>query len=94
MEPIMTTTVYERRQNAAYKLNADAYEQTKRKVGKSITYTPCHKADVLIFSKETHIGILETEVLATECHCHPGLTHDELLAMEFDPTAKHKHWDI
>jgi len=86
------TTMYERRQNAAYKLNQDAYEKSKRFVGKKLTFQPCDKATVLIYSKEEHMGKLEAECLATECSCHPGLTHQELLDMEFDPTAKHRHW--
>jgi len=90
----MTTTIYERRMNAAYKLQADAYERTKQKQGKRITHTPCDKALVLQHSKEAHMGKLEAEALATECRCHSGLTHDELLAMEFDPTAKLAYWGI
>jgi hypothetical protein len=86
------TTAYERRMNAAYKLQADAYERTKQKHGKRITHTPCDKALILQHSKEEHMGKLEAECLATECSCHPSLTHRELLDMEFDPTAKHRHW--
>lgn len=86
------TTMYERRQNAAYKLNQDAFEGSKCFVGKKLTWQPCEKATVLIYSKEEHMGKLEAECLATECSCHPGLTHSELLNLEFDPTAKHAHW--
>lgn len=82
---MMTETLgkYQRYQNAAHILNKQAYEQQakKRKVKQ---FHPCEKSLVLIRADQSQpASITELECIYTHCTCHPDLTMDDLLEMEF-----------
>jgi len=92
---VAITSRYDKCQNAAFRLNEDAYRQQVQRTarGKLKQFVPCAKADVLVAASVSsqHIALVEMDVIATECPCHPGLLLSELMDMEYDGSARRRH---
>lgn len=83
------TSRYFKLQNAAHRLNADAYAQQAAH-GRVRQFHPCPKAAVLIAACQDKrvLSQVEDEALLTECKCHPGLTRHQLLDMEYQESPR------
>lgn len=95
----MTSTMgkWERLQNAAHRLNAEAYVmQIAERKGKPLKqFSPCPKATILTAacSDKRVMSLIENEVALTHCRCHSGLTINKLMDYEFDPTYRVAHYN-
>lgn len=81
------STQWEKLQNAAHRLNAEAYAQ---RGAPRRRFTPCAKAEVLIEACGGERVLLEVlnEAAGTLCECHPGTTVDQLFDMCFDSSYR------
>jgi hypothetical protein len=95
----MTTTKpkNERYQNAAHRLQADAYHKTcglpNGKRGGA--YIPCAKAAVYVAAckdPNSHPGTVTLNASLTPCGCHNSASFDDLLDMEYDDTYRLAHY--
>jgi len=74
---------YQRYQNAAHRLNRDAYAQQAAN-GKIKRFHPCAKSIVLIKADLAQpASVIEQECIYTHCTCHPDLLLNDLLDIEF-----------
>ena len=83
------TTARTKCQNAAFRLQHEAYVlQSKR--GNVRRFVPCPKG--LIYSAELAraeirpLSLLWLEASLTYCKCHQGMTQNDLMEYELDPT--------
>ena len=86
------TTIEEKVQNACHRLNAEAYEtQVIANKGKALKqFNPCAKSLELLkaLSEGSHFGTAHAMAVATQCGCHNGLSEQQLMDYEYDPTYK------
>lgn len=83
--------------NAAFRLNAEAYEHqvlSCAKKGRLKQFTPCEKAEMLmrVVREGTHFGQAHVNAVATLCTCHPDLTDAKLMTYEYDRTFRDAHY--
>lgn len=83
-------------QNAAYRLNAEAYEQqVLASKGRPLKqFTPCPKAEELaqVWRADKHFGRAHAQAAITPCACHASLSDSELMAYEHDATFRLAHY--
>jgi hypothetical protein len=85
---------YDKIQNAAHRLNADAYRLQMKGRDKPLKhFDPCPRSLVLLdcLREAGHLGTAMANASLTCCDCHPGLDLDGLYKMSLDDSARRKH---
>jgi hypothetical protein len=82
MEKSMTTTIFEKAEIMAGRLNRDAYAaQVRGRKSAPRNFYPCAKAlevGEVLRKPGAHLGVQVMRAALTSCDCHPGMTEQDI----------------